>query len=642
MSTSSAHTPQQSEDTLSQVFKLYSSRNYACTIASPATHPYLVQDTVVFPLQGIPERLEEALTISGHSKHTDFLGEVAHLAGHLRHKDMQETILTLDEPVRSLAWHLEDARTAQSHLARREHDTLLLKTRFQTFLSVVSKIAAPTSFDYLVTWSAICARASSGLITPEEKASLRERLAPHLSPQVLDDAEVLSEEMIEMEAGDEEFGVRCLQLARLQSDWTLSPELHRQCVLEVQDPIEGGGQGGQGESQEKDDDDTSEVQPGDDQDSDEASPDSSSPEEGLDSEDDPNSEPSTPEDSDFEDDDSPTSAEKADTEQSAKDTPKEDTEESPLEDDLGDALDVPDNDNDVNLELPEYKAQQQKEREELAKFDNEALGKMKRAKLDKKGIKIPSRPPTQADIQLASKLALTFKKARWRAPQKIVRKSATPPGKLIPRAAVFSAAQRSMGLPVTAEPFRQTFKKREEGPPIILGLMCDVSGSMSASAEPMAQFAWACSRAVPKAGGEFAAVTFGHKVNTLVPLNSKMNAIPRFATKDGYEAAYDAILALAGGLGFFRPKEGVKVLVISSDGYWQQKEIAGTMKALALLKKMGVMVIWLPFTKGSGDYFGHKHEQMEHMQYGSVVHFDKMENAARELGKLIEMEARKA
>lgn len=608
-------------------------------IASPVMHPYLVEDRVVFPLSQVPERMEEALTISGRKSHAPFIGEVAHLSAHLRNKDMQEQVLSLEEPFQSLAWHIEDARVMRAHLERRATDTLLLKSRFQTFLSDFSRISAPTQFDFLVMWAAVTSRFYMGIISGEEQEAIRDKIKTQLSPQMLDDVESLVHDIMEMEAGDGEFGRHVLQIARLVSTWELNTSLRKRCVLVPMENIEMSGNG-QGEAEDTDDEAESEPAEGD------SSDDPQESDEGVEGDPDPASTPETPEtpSEDTEDKDQEDSTEESSQEQEQGKQEKADHEQTPTtedEDDLGDTLDMPDEDAQPP-EIPEYRAEQRKEKEEAAKMDNTALREMGKAGLDKRGVKFSSRPPTQADIQLASKLARTLKNARWRAPRKVVQFSAIPPGKLVPRAAVFSAAQRSMGIPVTAKPFRQTLKKREEGPPIVLGLMCDVSGSMSASAEPMAQFAWACSRAVPKAGGEFAAVTFGKKVKTLVPLNSKLNAVPRFTTTDGYEAGHSAMLSLAGGLGFFRRKEGVKILLISSDAFWQAKEVQSSLAVLSALQKMGVLIIWLPFDYNSNGAGANDWFTPPLMKYGTVVRFSKMDEAPKQLGKLLEEEARKA
>ena len=73
--------------------------------------------------------------------------------------------------------------------------------------------------------------------------------------------------------------------------------------------------------------------------------------------------------------------------------------------------------------------------------------------------------------------------------------SATPPGRLRMREALSADAQRAAGALPTATPFTRTIRRRVPAPPLRVGIACDVSGSMSAFAGPVASAAWILARA---------------------------------------------------------------------------------------------------------------------------------------------------
>ena len=244
-----------------------------------------------------------------------------------------------------------------------------------------------------------------------------------------------------------------------------------------------------------------------------------------------------------------------------------------------------------------------------------------------------TRLPEHDDHVLASGIAKTLRQARWRAPKKYTKHSKFPPGRLDTRAALTSAAQRDMGIPVTAEPFRQVIRKKQEGPPVIMGLMCDVSGSMQESSEPMGQFAWACSHAVPRAGGKFASVIFGHTVQALAAPGERLKQVPLFKANAGYENAGPAFASLGGGLQFFGRVEGVKVLIISSDGYWRNAQVRQGIEWIRQLEKHGVHVFWLPFAQGV---------EPQHRMGGTLIELETPSEAPKVLLNKINEEVKKA
>lgn len=208
--------------------------------------------------------------------------------------------------------------------------------------------------------------------------------------------------------------------------------------------------------------------------------------------------------------------------------------------------------------------------------------------------KFRKRPKNSLDNRLLRASIRGFIKAKIRAPKISKYNSSTPPGRLDSRAAVAAAAQESMGIPVTARPFRVTQRKKEESPPPIVGLMCDISGSMQGSVNPMSSLAWALSNAIPRVKGKFAAVTFGSSVKPFVKVGEKLAFPMTFEAYDSREAASNALLALIGHLNLLKSQD-VRVIIISSDMIWSDPEIKASSAILKQLKKEGVHIFVVPY-----------------------------------------------
>lgn len=309
-------------------------------------------------------------------------------------------------------------------------------------------------------------------------------------------------------------------------------------------------------------------------------------------------------------------------------------------------------DYDEDDELLDFDAEEAERKFELSNYsqkkaesDNkERMNRSAKRVFPKEQLKVNSRYPDSSDQALTASLLVELRKARWRAPDKIKRKSKIPPGRLSSRAAVTMTAQRSMGIPTTAEPFNQIVRKTVEGPPPVVGMACDLSGSMGQSTKPMSQIIWACARAVPKVGGKFAAVSFHQHVKALVAPGVIPKQVPILNAKGSGHSAYLAISSLAGGLRFFDDMNSVRVLVISSDSMWGQPEISNTLKLLKDLEKKGVRIFWLTFqTEIEPKKIQSKSAQnVPFMQVGTLLEFDKTSDIPKELGKAIAKEVRQA
>ncbi|WP_433657977.1 vWA domain-containing protein [Nocardia sp. CA-128927] len=190
--------------------------------------------------------------------------------------------------------------------------------------------------------------------------------------------------------------------------------------------------------------------------------------------------------------------------------------------------------------------------------------------------------------------ALTTASGRERAVIKTT--SALPPGRLRMRGALARDAQRAAGAVPTAEPFTRVVRKPVPVPPLRVGIACDISGSMSSYAEPVASAAWIIANgarlATLLAGTATATVTFGEKVGPVTYPGLAPAYVSEFSSGDCWEAIDEAIDALDGALGLSRP-ENTRLLVIISDGDFRADPRAKAQKRINRLRASGCAVLWL-------------------------------------------------
>jgi len=204
-----------------------------------------------------------------------------------------------------------------------------------------------------------------------------------------------------------------------------------------------------------------------------------------------------------------------------------------------------------------------------------------------------TRPPTVAEQAAARRLARALRDASLRERTHIKISSATPPGRLRMRAALSADAQRAAGAVPTAEPFTRTISRTTPAPPLRVGIACDVSGSMSRFAGPVASAAWILARAashLPDA--DTASVTFGRYVRPITYPGTSPTLVTTFPTGGTDEAFTRALGALDGALDLTRPGTA-RLIVVLSDGYFYTHETNAGRLRLDRLTTSGAAVLWL-------------------------------------------------
>ncbi|MEO3976932.1 VWA domain-containing protein [Streptomyces sp. CAU 1734] len=202
------------------------------------------------------------------------------------------------------------------------------------------------------------------------------------------------------------------------------------------------------------------------------------------------------------------------------------------------------------------------------------------------------RAPTPLERAAARRLGAALAKARFREPARVRVASAFPPGRLSGRDAMLGAAQRAMGMPVTARPFRSVRRVHSDEPPVAVGVAVDVSGSMRHYTPVIASAAWSFAHATREVAGRAATVAFGTAVTSIASPGQPPSRVTEFLANDGNHRFTEAANALDGVLGLSR-SEGARVLVIVSDGHWEPEERAGGERIVRRLIRAGVLVLWV-------------------------------------------------
>lgn len=202
------------------------------------------------------------------------------------------------------------------------------------------------------------------------------------------------------------------------------------------------------------------------------------------------------------------------------------------------------------------------------------------------------RDATREERRAARQIGVALKTAQFRDRTLTAYESATPPGRLNGRDAMLGAAQRSMGMPVTATPFRAEHSRRAPEPPMTLGFAFDISGSMGWAEDVLASMAWSFAHATTYVKGRSASVLFGGKVHALIHPGRVPAKVRTFECPDGSEDFTGAFAALDGALDMVRGS-GVRLLTVISDGHYKGDQTRGCQEAVTRFVRSGGHVLWI-------------------------------------------------
>jgi hypothetical protein len=205
---------------------------------------------------------------------------------------------------------------------------------------------------------------------------------------------------------------------------------------------------------------------------------------------------------------------------------------------------------------------------------------------------VEERQPTGPERAAAVKVAAMLEKAKYRERDEVDVHSIVPPGRLRTRAMVQGAALKSKGIMTQTEPWRRTVRKHTDDPTLNVGVLVDISGSMSDAMVPMAVTAWVLSEAVRRVQGRAAMVYYGESVFPTLKPGQHLDKVNVYSAPDGTEKFNTAFKAVNGSLNLLNGS-GARLLVVVSDGCYTMQEKQAARTWLERCKQSGTGVLWL-------------------------------------------------
>ena len=206
---------------------------------------------------------------------------------------------------------------------------------------------------------------------------------------------------------------------------------------------------------------------------------------------------------------------------------------------------------------------------------------------------IEKRSPNGQERNSAVKIAKALERAKYRERGAIEIGSIVPPGKLNTRKIIQAKALEQKGIFTQPKAFSKKVRKHTDEPELSVGVMVDISGSMSSAMNPMASTAWIMSEAVRRVQGRCAMVYYGSDVFPTLKAGQRLKEVNVYSAPDGTEKFDRAFRALDGALNLLNG-QGARLLVVVSDGHYTSDEMESAKAWVARCSKNGVAVLWLP------------------------------------------------
>jgi len=250
-------------------------------------------------------------------------------------------------------------------------------------------------------------------------------------------------------------------------------------------------------------------------------------------------------------------------------------------------------------EIRESRESQAKEQNENRKEAEKVFAKNSGGSTGKSGSQLlETRKPDSTERAAAVRIAQALEKAKYRERSETEVSSVVPPGRLRSRAIVQSAALKSKGVHTPTEVWRQTKRKHTDDPTLSVGVMVDISGSMSSAMEPMATTAWVMSEAVRRVQGKCAMVYYGEDVFATLKPGQHLTDVKVYSAPDGTEEFSKAFKALDGSMNLVYGS-GARLLVIVSDGQYRTDQHKLASELLTKADRNGVAILWVTFDHAS-------------------------------------------
>lgn len=217
---------------------------------------------------------------------------------------------------------------------------------------------------------------------------------------------------------------------------------------------------------------------------------------------------------------------------------------------------------------------------------NDEKGSGSSSKLDS------TRSPRPDERAAAVTIASMLEKSKYRERSIHEVRSELPYGKLNTRALIQNAALKARGSMERVPAWDRKVRKHTDDPTLRLGVMVDISGSMGSAMDAMATTAWVLGEAGRRIQAKTAMVYYGSGVFPTLRVGQRLDQVRVFTAPDGTEEFGEAYQALDGELGLTFG-DGVRVLVIVSDGQYRPNQTELAERALLECKRNGVAVLWI-------------------------------------------------
>jgi hypothetical protein len=231
------------------------------------------------------------------------------------------------------------------------------------------------------------------------------------------------------------------------------------------------------------------------------------------------------------------------------------------------------------------------------------------------------RQPTGAERASAVTIAKALEKAKYRERSVHIRKTQIPQGKLIARNLIQNRAMESMGKRGELPEWKSKSRKHTDDPTLRLGVMVDISGSMGMAMNAMGTTAWVLSEAGRRIQAETAMIYYGSGIFPTLKRGQRLSEVTIYTAPDGTEKFAEAFEALDGELSLTFG-DGVRILVIVSDGNYTPAQTERAKQILRECKRNGVAVLWIT---PKGCYSHGARNIISESAWG--VHLDEMDTA---------------
>ena len=203
------------------------------------------------------------------------------------------------------------------------------------------------------------------------------------------------------------------------------------------------------------------------------------------------------------------------------------------------------------------------------------------------------RKPESSEKKAATALARRLRQVKHPSAKPTRRNHTRPPGQLDVREAMRLTQQASANQRLTAKPFIHTTVDRTKTADLKVGIMCDISGSMSNAQEPLAVARWMLADAVHAVGGEVATVLFGDEAHGVQRGKQRQQTVEVFSATGGWENYIPAFGMIDSELDLI-DGDGARLLVIITDGRFNDRgAVRYAEETMDMARKAGVAVVWL-------------------------------------------------